>query len=292
MFALYEKTSSFTNTGSWTARKRHLRAAGNTTSVLLPYSAADAELRFFRVAVEGTPVTSTSDILGAKRYSLVVGSNYIGSPFAHDAATVGSVLGTVNLPAGASESAATVVDFWNEATQSMSQRVWLSSAAGFTGWRQTGTFNDATGQAVNLSRGLVITLRSGAGSRTVHLTGRVPTAATTSTTLAANGYTLANINYPTAVTLQSLGLPAAGFVGGANFLLSDVVMTYSASGGAFTGKYWYDSVNGVWRSTAAGSPVANPAFAPGNPILIQRRNRGSSINWTLSRPYTTPFQGP
>jgi hypothetical protein len=291
-YTVHELTGSFSDAGVWTKRRQHLTATGSTTSYLAPYNASAPDLCFFRVTAEGTPTTPTSDVIGARRYSLQEGVNYVGSPFTHASSTIASVLNNQNLPAAATESAATVVDFWDETSQSMTLRVWNSTASGFEGWRESGSFNDASAQAVNLDRGMVVTLRSGAGTTIFYLIGRVPTTASQTTSVKDAGYTLTNINYPTAISLSSLNLTGAGFIGGANHLVSDVVHLFNPATGAFTTKYWFDNVNSTWRQATFASPIANPSLQPGDPLLIQRRNRGSDFNWTVNRPYVTPLVGP
>jgi hypothetical protein len=174
---------------------------------------------------------------------------------------------------------ATVVDFWDQTAQAFSQRCWLSTAPGHSGWRNAGTFADASTNLVDSTKGLAITLRTGVGAQTLWLTGAIPTNAVTQI-IQNNGYTLAASRFPLTATLDSL---TNGFVGGTSLVTSDQLLFYDPATQGYPVKVWRDAAGQVWRN--ADGSLATTNLVPGQAILIKRRNRAGHFLWTNSPPY-------
>ena len=243
-------------------------------------------LASWRVEVQGTTTTRTPQVAGVYRQRLIVGQNYLSMPFDAGGGTLAEILPPALLPAGSQETAATTVSFWDPATQSLTSPYWNSSVSGSTGWRQSGSMADANGVVVDRTRGMVVTLRSSAGARTMYLAGYVATAATYAVTVKAGGYTLAAMPYAGEMSLGQSGLLAAGFQGGTSPTASDQLLFFSPTTGAFTTRIWYDTGSAQWRDLSSGN-VSTKRLTPGEPVLIRRRG-ATDLTWTMARPYPQP----
>ena len=123
------------------------------------------------------------------------------------------------------------------------------------------------------------------------MVGTVSEGATATQTVADDGYSLAVLAYPTERSLGSLGLVGAGFTGSTRHRTSDKIYFYNAEIQTFTVFVWYDTGSGFWRY-ADGSYANSLQVIPGRVMLFERKSRGSSFDWTQSRPYTVPMSTP
>ena len=96
------------------------------------------------------------------------------------------------MPGGDSLANATTIDVWDQATQTISDRYWLSNVPGSEGWFETDAVTSADNVNVDLSKGIIITIRSGAGTQDLYIAGTVSKVADTQT-IPGSGYTLASL---------------------------------------------------------------------------------------------------
>jgi hypothetical protein len=268
-------------------------SAGATTATNEDVSAGAITQRFYRVTIAGhTNDVATPQIAGVHALHLVEGANYISMSLLPGTNTLLSVLGTNQLPQGASETAATTVDLWDQTNQAFlvnNARYWLST--GSNGWIQHGSVTPHSGDGVLLdpNKGMILTIRTGQGNQTLRIVGFVPTNSQIQV-VRTNGYTLASSTFPTPVALSASGLQASGFNGGQSLVASDNLLFFNPATQQFDTKIWFDSSGNVWRNEDAS--VATKQLQPGESFLIRRRNTGSNMSWTNAVPYTVPLQGP
>lgn len=269
-----------------------LASAGAVTTYTDDLSTmGSANVRFYRVAPAGYAAGPVLPAFGVQRIALRAGAqNFVALPLAVTNTVLSALLPPASLPGGTTESTATVVDFWDPATQTFATRYWLSTAPGFTGWRAGGGFADASGVTVDANRGFAVILRAGAGDRTLYLAGTAPTAASFARGTVRPGYNLLGSRYPARTRLSALGLTAAGFQGSTRFATSDMVLLWNPATGQFDSMHWYHSGTGQWISQNGGG-VSAATVEPGNPFLILRRG-AASFEWTETRPYPNPLNGP
>jgi hypothetical protein len=199
------------------------------------------------------------------------------------------------LPAGANESSATVVQLWDQDNQTFpsTQRYFLSNDQALPGWRQSGTWADASGVTLDPNKGMVITIRS--GSPTLRMAGFVPTGSEVQTVAtggasSAGGYTLAASAFPTTVPLGNSGLLTSGFTGGLSLATSDNLLFWNTTSGKFDTRIYYRTTDGTWRDSTGA--ITSKTLQPGEAFQINRRINRGSFTWTLPVPYTTPVTGP
>jgi hypothetical protein len=224
----------------------------------------------------GQTTNAISNVAGFQRVTVGEGRNFVALPVIPSTLTLASLVGT-NLPANRTESSASVVDFWNQTSQTLANRSWLSSNAGFLGWRAAGTFADNSTLPLDANRGFVVTIRAGQGNQDLLLTGFVATNAQTQV-VQNNGDTLAGSTYPVPVALADSGLIASGFVGGSSLATSDTLRFFNPATQLFDQTIWYDSSAGVWRN--ADSSIATRQLTPGEAFVIRRGNwAAGSFTW-------------
>ena len=243
-------------------------------------------MRLFRVQVNSTVTVRTDRVAGVLRVPLAVGQNYVANPFEPSARTLAGALPPALLPAASSETAATTVTFWNRAAQSLSTPSWNCSNPSYSGWRVSGSFDDANDTPVDPDTAMIITLRSSAGARMLYLTGTVPSAVSSNLAVQASGYTLVSAPYAGEIALVQSGLTASGFQGAANPSQSDQLLFFDASTGVFSTKLWYHTASSAWMN-AADNSVSTRTLLPGEPVLLRRRG-ASGFTWTVPRPYASP----
>ena len=220
----------------------------------------------------------TSNIVGFQYVTLVEGRNFVGLPVLPATNTLASVMSTNQLPVGTTESVATVVDFWNQTDQTLTNRSWMSSSSSFPGWRASATFADNSTLSMDVNKGFIVTIRAGQGSQSLLLLGYVTTNAQTQV-VQNNGYTLAASTYPVTVSLTNSGLVASGFVGGTSMETSDSLQFFNPATQVFDVTVWYDSASGVWRN--ADGTTATRQLMPGESFVIVRGNwAAGNFTWT------------
>lgn len=290
LYDVYRMQGSFTNGASWTRISQNVSSAGATTALNEDVSAGTITQRFYRVTIAGhTNDVATPEIVGVHKLALREGRNHISMSMLPGTNTLLSVLGTNQLPQGATESAATVVDIWGQTSQTFTNtnRYWLDTGA--NGWRQSNTAAPSNGALLDANKGMIVTIRTGQGNQTLRTVGFVPTNQQ-SQVVQDNGYTVACSTYPRTVSLDASTLVSDGFVGGGSLVTSDNLMFFNPVTQQFDIKIWYDSNGGVWRN--ADASLATKQLEPGESFLIRRRNRGSNFTWSNPVPYTVPLQGP
>jgi hypothetical protein len=288
LYDVYRMQGPFTNGAGWTRISQNVSSAGATTALLEDVSAGTITQRFYRVTVAGhTNDVATPEIVGVHKLNLVTGRNYISMSTLPGTNTLLSVLGTNQLPQGATESAATVVDIWDQTSQlfTNTNRYWLDTGA--NGWKQSNTATPSNDVLLDPNKGMIITIRS--GSPTLRTVGFVPTNSQIQV-VQSNGYSVASSTFPRSVTLAASGLQASGFVGGNSKITSDVLYFFNPANQQFDDQIWLDSNGNVWRNEDASA--ATKQLQPGESFLIRRRNRAANMSWTNAVPYTVPLQGP
>ena len=229
------------------------------------------------LASYGQTTNVTSNIAGFQRVTLNEGRNFVGLPLVPTTNTLVGVVGT-SLPANATESSASAVDFWDQTSQALTNRSWLSTNANFPGWRAARTFADNSALTFDPCKGFIVTVRVGQGSQDLLLAGLVATNAQ-SQVVQNNGYTLAASIYPVAVALANSGLVASGLVGGSSLATSDTLLFFNSTTQLFDQTIWYDSSSGAWRN--ADGSYATRQLTPGEAFLIHRANRfAGNFTWT------------
>lgn len=223
--------------------------------------------------------------VGAQRIPLPEGRSFIASPFEAEPHTILRVLGTNQLPAGSTESQATIVDVWNPNAQTLTNRYWLSNAEGFEGWRKSGTFAVANDVELDQQKGMILTVRAGHGDQSVDLHGQVPRDIKAQTIFGGNRYTLVCSAFPVPVSLAQSGLLPSGFQGGASLVTSDNLLFFNPTNGQFDVKIWYDAAAAVWRN--ADASIATRLLRPGESFLVRRRAPTDMV-WSNPPPYSLP----
>jgi hypothetical protein len=225
----------------------------------------------------GQATNVTSNIAGFQRVTLSEGRNFVALPVIPATNTLSGVVGT-NLPANITESAGSVVDFWNQASQALTNRSWLSSSASFPGWRAARTFADNSALLLDVNKGFIVTIRAGQGGHDLLLPGLVATNAQTQV-VQNNGDTLAGSTFPVPVALADSGLIASGFVGGSSLATSDTLQFFNPATQLFDQTIWYDSSGGTWRN--ADGSAATRQLTPGEAFVIRRGNWPvGNFTWT------------
>jgi hypothetical protein len=308
IYDVYSHTGPFSNGVAWTRVLSNVVPQGATSGVEDDVSAANITQRFYRVTIAGhTNDVATPEIVGIHALHLVEGANYISMSILPGTNTLLSVLGTNQLPQGASESAATIVDIWDQTTQSFlvnNARYWLAPDG--NGWIQHGNSAPHSGDGALLdpNKGLVITIRTGQGAQTLRIVGYVPTANEIQTVQGANGYTVASSTFPSPIPLNAVtgnttndgsGLVAGGFTGGISPSRSDNLVFFNPVAQSFDTRIWFATGDNRWHN--ADSSVTTRELQPGEAFLIQRSTftgHSGNLTWTNSVPYTTvpQLQGP
>lgn len=290
LYDVYRAQGPFTNGATWTRISQNVASAGLTTAISEDISAATITQRFYRVTVAGrTNDAATAEIVGVHKHRLVEGNNYISLSTLPGANTLLSVLGTNQLAQGSTESTATTVDIWDQTNQnfSNSNRYWLDT--GTNGWKQSNTTTPSNGVLLDPNKGLIVTVRSGAGNQTLRTVGFVPTNNQVQVVF-SNGYSVASSTFPTPVTLANSGLIASGFVGGTSKVSSDVLYFFNPSSQQFDDQIWYRTSDTTWYDSSGNA--ATRVIQPGEGFLIRRRARTTNMSWTNTVPYTVPFTAP
>ena len=271
--------------GVWSNLKTGLVAGGATTTTTDDVSGMTSSLRLYRPVINGHRLSGTINLGAVAKFNLPEGKSYIGIPLTPGSTTLLDLLGVDQLPGGDSLANATTVDIWDQDTQSLSDRYWLSNVGGSEGWFETNAVTSADNVVIDISKGLIITIRTGEGSQELYVSGLVPRVPD-SQTIKGSGYTLASLQYPTALPLTDSGLIDSGFSGHASFsLFSDWIMIFDAESGLFQNKFWYDTTTPAWRYVD-GLEEADLQLEPGVPFLV-RRYSASDFTWTNALP-TTP----
>lgn len=285
LYDVYRTDGPFGNASAWTRIASNVPAAGAST--FLGDNASAITQRFYRVTMAGhTNDVATSEIAGLHRLTLREGGNYVSMSMLPVTNTLLSILGTNQLPAGATESAATAVDVWDQSGQAFTNttRYWLDT--GTNGWKQSNTAAPANGALLDPDKGFIVTIRAGPGTQTLRVTGLVPTNSQVQV-VQNNGYTVAGSLFPRTVSLDAL---TNGFGGGTSLVNSDNLVFFDSVTQQFDVKLWYDAAGGVWRN--ADASVATRQLEPGEAFLIRRRNRATDMIWTNPVPYSVPLPGP
>jgi hypothetical protein len=239
--------------------------------------------QYGRVFVALSGAQGAAAVLAVQRLILVPGQNYVAAPVALTAHHMGGLLATNRFKAGDTEAAATVIDLWNQTSQTMGTRYFHSSAPGYLGWRRSGDYEDANELALDANKGFILTVRPGAGNATNYIVGPLPRTAQ-SQVVQNNGYTLAGSRFPVPVAPANANLVGSGFVGGSSLVTSDNLLIFNPATQQFDIKLWYDTVGGVWRDH--NGAVATQLIQPGAGLLIRRRNRAAgNFTWTNPVPY-------
>lgn len=289
-YDVYRTDGPFGDASVWTRIASNVSAAGITTSLSNDASASTVTQRFYRVTIfNRSNEVTTAEIVGVHRLTLREGRNFVGLSMLPGTNTLLSVLGTNQLPQGATESTATVVDIWDQVGQVFTNtaRYWL--ATGTSGWRRSNDSAPSNDVLLDSNKGLVITIRAGHGNQTLRLTGFVPTS-TQIQTVQSNGYSVVTSRYPRPVSLNASGLLASGFTGGNSLVTSDNLLFFNPVTQQFDIKIWYDSGGNVWRNEDAS--FATKQLEPGEAFLIRRRERPTNMIWTNPVPYSVPLLGP
>ncbi|MBI5395258.1 MAG: hypothetical protein HZA91_08190 [Verrucomicrobia bacterium] len=225
---------------------------------------------------------ASSDVVGYQFVTLRVGRNLVALSLLPASNTVAGVLGSV-LPAGATESTASAVDFWGQSTQTLTNRSWLSTNTNFPGWRAARSFADANALTLDPAKGFIITLRQGQTNQDIFLTGSIALNSQTQV-VRNNGYTLAGSTFPVSVPLTNSALVASGFIGGSSLAESDSLLFFNPVQQAFDTTIWYDAAGTTWRN--ADGSAATRQLTPGEAFLIKRLNRpAGDFTWTNPLPY-------
>lgn len=225
----------------------------------------------------GQTTNAISNIACFNRLTLSEGRNFVALPVIPATSTLTSVVGT-NLPANTTESSASVIDFWEQSSQTLTNRSWLSSSATFPGWRAAATFADHGALQLDVSKGFVVTVRAGQGSQGLLLAGFVAINVQ-SQVVQNNGDTLTGSTYPVPVALADSGLVASGFVGGSSLATSDTLRFFNPATQLFDQTIWHDSATSTWRNSDGS--VATRQLIPGEAFVIRRGNwAAGSFTWT------------
>ncbi|MDW8344849.1 MAG: hypothetical protein RMM51_10205 [Verrucomicrobiae bacterium] len=235
-----------------------------------------------RLAVMRGALMKVADVYSVVRRVLVPGRNFLGPVGDPSTNTLSAVLPAGWFVGGATESGATVVDFWSQTAQVLTNRVWLSNLPHHPGWRESGTFADANQRLVDLQKGLIVTVRESHGVRTIFPGGYLPRPPQVQT-IQNNGYSLISTRWPVPVDLGQSGLVASGFVGGHSQVSSDLAMLFNPHTQLFETKLWFDAGGQVWRDQTGA--VTTQRLEPGTAALIRRRNRSGHFSWTNPLPY-------
>jgi hypothetical protein len=245
-----------------------------------PISQLDRQ--YARVLVTVGGVTKAAGVVAAERVILRDNQNHLAISALPATNALSALLSTNLFPAAATESAATVLDLWDQNTQALTTRYWNSNADGYPGWRESGTFADANNVALDLNKGFILTLRAGNGPRTNYFVGYLPRSAQTQN-IQDDGYTLAGSFFPVPIALTNANLIASGFTGGISLVTSDQLLFFDPVTQLFNVKIWFDTTTSTWRDQDAA--VATQQLQPNSAVLIKRRSRGSNFTWTNPVPY-------
>ncbi|MFO1530319.1 MAG: PA14 domain-containing protein [Kiritimatiellia bacterium] len=288
-YTLYAQDASFSNSPSaWTLRVRGIARQGNETEYDDNLATLDG-LRVYAIRPTGVTGGPAPALLAVHRAVLPAGrQTWVSFPVTAPSMALQDLLPGDSLPAGATESTATVIDLWNAATQTFAPRYWLSSNPSYPGWRTSGTFLDAGATVLDPALGVAITVRSGQADQAVVIAGTVPQGASATRNLAA-GYNLLSLAFPTSTALSSANLTGSGFTGATRFTTSDLLLVPDAAG-AFTSQYWYNTASSSWVNMSGGGNADNVLIPAGRPLLILRRT--GAFSWSNPRPYTLPLRGP
>jgi len=280
----YDQT--LTPGGTWTVLHSNIGNGGATTASSDSVAGMSANMRFYRPVINGQTIAGTVNLGAVAKYTLPEGRSYIAIPLnASVSTTLLNILGTDQLPGGDSLASATTVDVWDQDTQSLSDRYWLSDVNGAEGWYETNAVTSADNVVIDTSKGIIINIPVGEGSQTLYVAGMVPEIADTQT-IKGEGFSLASLHFPQAIDVSLAGLVESGFQGHSGFsILSDWVMLFNPATGNFDTKIWYETGTPAWRNVDGVEEVTLD-LQPGEPFLI-RRFAASDFVWTNSLP-TTP----
>lgn len=279
-----EAGSTLTN-WSWTVTEvatNPVSATVDEITALVDTPVSSVPVLHARLAVTLAPHTTIAEVFSVARRIMTPGRNYLGAVGEPVTNTLSALLPAHRFVAADTEAGATVVDFWSQTAQTLTNRAWLSSLPAYPGWREAGTFADVNERLVDVQYGMIVTVRSGHGIRTNYLAGYLPRVAQVQT-VQNSGYTLVSTRWPLAATLEQSGLVPSGFVGGSSLVTSDVLLFFNPVTQVFDTRVWYDALGQIWRDQTAA--VATQKLEAGTAVLVQRRNRSSPLIWTNPLPY-------
>ena len=176
-------------------------------------TAANASLKFYGITIAGTNLVVTPSVAALQNLTLLEGRNYLSMSSLPGTNTLLGVLGTNQLPQGAFEALATVVEVWDQVNQNfgnVSAPNIYYLGTGTSGWKQGTTATPTNNALLDPNKGLIVTIRTGQGTQTLRLTGFVPTNNQIQT-VQSNGYTVASSTFPNIVSLNA---PMAGTAAG------------------------------------------------------------------------------
>lgn len=225
--------------------------------------------------------TSKSGALTALSTPLVVGAS--GDTFTiHAADTLSSLFGNAVL-GGSSPSVADQVWLWQPAAGSYAKFYYNTTNSR---WQDT-DFDDPANNTVLLPDIGVMYMRRATSPVSFVLTGVVPS--TNAKALVRNsGYTMLSTGFPTAITLNGMGLHNNGnWVKSSVFSTADQVWIWQPASGSYA-KYFYNSASSRWEDSDFGDPAGSLSIDPQTPIMIKRSVTGQSIYtaYSVAKPYT------
>jgi hypothetical protein len=139
-------------------------------------------------------------------------------------------------------------------------------------------YSPASNTVVYPEQGLIIRRRA-AGNVTLTSSGPLKQGPTTVPVLP--GVNLLGLYHrPTAVRLDDLGLPNAGFVAGPNADVGDNLRVFNAQGLMVT--YFYSNLPGFegWLDFSY-QPAGQLTLAPGSVFILYRRPPNPPLDWTI-----------
>ena len=175
-YDVHTTTNYFTGTG-WSLLASNIAPQGSSTTYS-DSTAANASLKFYRITIAGTNLVVTPSVAALQNLTLLEGRNYLSMSSLPVTNTLLGVLGTNQLPQGAFEALATVVEVWDQVNQNfgnVSAPNIYYLGTGTSGWKQDTTATPTNSALLDPNKGLIVTIRTGQGAQTLRLTGFVPT---------------------------------------------------------------------------------------------------------------------
>lgn len=273
------------NSSVWTELQGGIDPAGSTTTIQDDVSDdVDLRQRSYRIEIDGAPQARSTNLKALQIHAMADNrEHYISFPVVPVSLTLDSLFGT-SLPSGGSEATATVVDVWDQQTQTMATRYWYSDTPA---WIRSSDGGNGGSDTLDLHKGIKLILRSGVGTQKLYVAGAVNTSSTTlQQTVKNNGITfsappvLEDVPFNASGGGDGTGLIASGFTGNTVSPNSDWVYVQDPGTGQFSVLLWYHTGTGTWR-TADGS-LATEKLEPGRPVLVRRQNRAGDFTWSLN----------